>query len=66
MYEVLKLVRICEKMCVFPAPGGLFDQDAYLMFLFGEVFNADSEKEQMRSKKQKAEQDRLNAKLLRR
>lgn len=52
---------MCEKLHVLPEPGGMLDQDSYLIFLVRAVLEADAEKDAKEAKKQQAETAKAKA-----
>jgi hypothetical protein len=48
---IVSLVRMCEKYHTLPLPGGLFDQDAYFVYLAEAVAMADQEKQRLEDAK---------------
>lgn len=50
---------MCEQFHVLPKPGGIFEQDAYVMWLFTQIMEAEGEKAQ--NDKQKSERETARA-----
>lgn len=48
---IISLVRTCEAFHTLPLPGGVFDQDAYFVFLYEIVAQADYEKQRLEDAK---------------
>ena len=48
---IVSLVRMCEQFHTLPLPGGMFDQDAYFVYLAEAVAMADQEKRRLEDAK---------------
>jgi len=52
--EIVKLVRLCQLTNSLPRAGGLLDQDAYFVYCYELVAEADAEKQKLEQARQKA------------
>lgn len=52
----IELTNLCQALHCLPQPGGLLDQDGYLVSLMKTVLIAQNEKEQLEADKAKKEQ----------
>lgn len=51
-YSIISLVRMCEKLHALPHPGGVLEQDPFLMGAIAAVAEADYQKEELERKKE--------------
>jgi hypothetical protein len=52
--EIVRLVRLCQATSNLPQAGGLFDQDAYFVYVLEKVLVADQERVELERSKNKA------------
>jgi hypothetical protein len=51
--QVVNLVRMCQAFQALPLPGGLFNQDAYFVYLTNIVLEADNKRQERETAKVK-------------
>jgi len=50
---IVNLVRMCQSLRALPQAGGVYDQDAYFVFLYQIVVEADNERQRLDQAKQR-------------
>ena len=50
---IVNLVRMCQELRALPQVGGIYDQDAYFVFLYQTVVDADRERQRLDQARQR-------------